>query len=229
MTVSQSFRFLPGLCCLVVLLSVPGQAVALEDPPQVCSNAELLKAIEIIEEACGEFTCDISKLMELDTRIDKPTLFGALRNPHLAPVHLFYPMNHSDIEDAFDWETLKKEQLESLKFVADPMSTIVYVLGRASRTGNREYNIQLSRDRALGVLKHIQSEVEKDFIHFHGAWVGKEVLQLQRSDARLLNLEPQDFREDDLVMNQAVHVFVFPCADLLDSHTKEEGATDAAR
>lgn len=184
--------------------------------PVVCENADLRQAIRIIERACTDLSCDFGKLRELDSRVDKPTLLAALRDPYLAPVHLFFPANESSVYGAFDWSTIKKSQVDSLAHLNDPENAVVFVLGRASQTGDYEHNKRLSRERMQSVLKYLKEDLRIRCSRFRGAWFGKEILQLARSDARHLNLEPDDYRQDELILNQAVHVFVFPCGDLLD-------------
>jgi hypothetical protein len=196
---------------------VAGQqgAVSSNGRPRVCTNVELVKAIRIIDGACTDLSCDFTKLKELDARVDKSTLLAALRDPFLQPVHIFFPRGKSDLDQAFDWRTKKEDQLKSIKFINDPANSIVYVIGRASTTGSRDTNITLSRERMRVVMNYIKYTLGVKCHAFHGGWLGREILQLNESDARLLNLEPDDFREDWLVLNQSVHVFVFPCADVL--------------
>jgi hypothetical protein len=182
--------------------------------PPVCANVELRRAIRSINDACTDITCDFSKLRELDD-IDKGKLLAALRNPYLRPVHLFFPKGQTQLSDAFDWRTTKKDQLDSIKYIDDPDNTIVFVIGRASATGNRDVNIRLSRERMLSVMDYVRNHLQVKCHKFKGGWLGKDYLQLSRSDATLLNVESRDYREDELILNQAVHVFVFPCRDVL--------------
>lgn len=208
-----------SVCGLVPLLAVQvarAQSGTLSGGrPKVCSNQELIKAIRIINDACTDITCDFSKLKELDSRVDKPSLLAALRDPYLQPVHIFFPENVATLQRAFDWPTIKRNQLDSIKFIDDPENTVIYVIGRASVTGDRDLNIALSRERMQGVMSYIREHLQVRCRAFHGGWLGKEYLQLSESDARLLNLEPNDYRRDSLVLNQSVHIFVFPCADKL--------------
>jgi hypothetical protein len=44
--------------------------------------------------------------------------------------------------------------------------------------------------------------------------MGKEILQFSISDATYLKLQSYEYRNDELVLNQAVHVFAVPCGDL---------------
>jgi hypothetical protein len=180
----------------------------------VCDNQELRRAIRSIYDACNDITCDFSKLREIED-IPKGKLLAALNNPYLRPVHLFFPSGHTQLNDAFDWRTTKKDQLDTIKLLDDPDNTVVFVIGRASTTGDRDVNIRLSRERMLSVMHYIQFELRVRCHKFKGGWLGKEYLQLSRSDAALLNVESRDYRNDELVLNQAVHVFVFPCRDAL--------------
>lgn len=184
------------------------------DPPPVCGNRELRRAIRTINDACADITCDFSKLHELED-IDKGKLLAALRNPYLRPVHLFFPKGQTQLGDIFDWRTTKKAQLDSIKLLDDPQNSVVFVIGRASVTGNHDTNVALSRERMLSVMKYVKDVLQVKCHKFKGGWLGKEYLQLSRSDAALLNLEPRDYRGDELVLNQAVHVFVFPCPEVL--------------
>ncbi len=191
----------------------PRARVSRDDRPRVCSNRELSAVFKIISRACTRHECDISKLGELDSDIERVQLLGTLRNPDLRPIHLFFPSNEDSVDGIFDWNSQKKSQLDAIRFaVSSPEETVVFVLGKASRTGTISHNRELSRDRSRSVIRYIKSSLDLPFHHIHGAWVGREVLQFSDSDARTLNLEPQDYRKDDLVLNQAVHVFLYPCA-----------------
>ena len=182
--------------------------------PPPCSNPELLKAINIINRACKfQRGCDQGVLKEMDKTVDKPTLMRALRDPYLSPVHLFFSEGKYRIEDSLDWDKIKEDQMKTLKFVDDPSRSVVYVLGHASVTGNADGNVRLSRQRANAVMEYLQNTLRISCGGFHAAWFGSEALQLTSSDAHLMNLEDDDFRNNLLILNQAVHVFVFPCLE----------------
>jgi outer membrane protein OmpA-like peptidoglycan-associated protein len=201
------------LISLLLLVTTSVETYPYQRPP-VCDNVELRRAIRTIYDACNDITCDFSKLQELED-IDKSKLLAALRNPYLRPVHLFFPSGRTQLQETFDWRTTKQAQLDSVKLLDDPENTIVFVIGRASVTGNRDLNIRLSRERMLSVMDYLKNKLQVRCHKFKGGWLGKEYLQLTPSDATVLNLNGRDYRDDELVLNQAVHVFVFPCKDVL--------------
>jgi outer membrane protein OmpA-like peptidoglycan-associated protein len=178
----------------------------------ICDNVDILRAVRIIDEACIKNFCDVEKLHELEF-IKKSDLLRALSDPSLSPRHVFFPKGKTSLNEAFDWNTIKKTQLDSIADDTDPENSVLFIIGYASRTGSVETNIRLSRERMLSVynylvnVRHVRCKVIK------GAWVGKSTLQLDGSDANLFNLYPRDYREDELVLNQAVHVFIYPCRD----------------
>lgn len=182
--------------------------------PPVCDNRELRRAIRAIYDACSDVTCDFTKLRELED-IDKGKLLAALRNPYLRPVHLFFPVGRTKLSDALDWMSGKREQLESIKMIDDPDNTVVFVIGVASDAGDRDLNVRLSRERMLNVMSYIKNHLQVKCYQIKGGWLGKQYLQLSQSDAALLNVANGDYRSDKLVLNQAVHIFVFPCRDVL--------------
>ena len=186
----------------------------------VCANPTLFEFFQILGAACETGECDPSVMAEIDDRVDRAKLLGALRNPALSPVHLFFPSARYRLDDSFDWSSDKADQLASIEGALNGSheNAIVYVIGKASRVGDPETNIRLSRERARGVVDYMRTHVSDRFHHYHTAWAGDEGLQFTHSHARILNLEPRDFRDDDLVLNQAVHVFVYPCVDALESH-----------
>lgn len=183
--------------------------------PDVCSNHELIKAIQIIDQACDEISCDFATLRQLDRQIEKGALLAAFRNPDLQSIHIFFPMNEADVKRSFDWNTGKRDQLATAKYMNDPDNSIVYVLGRASAVGDLDVNVRLSRERMRSVMKYLKNDLGVRCHAFHGGWFGREIQQLSLSDARMLNIEPRDFRDDPLILNQSVHLFIFPCADKL--------------
>lgn len=183
--------------------------------PDVCQDATLLKAIRIIDRACPKTSdCNFDDLKELNRSVRKETLLSTLRNPYLKPVHLFFPANHSRIEDSFDWLTTKEAQLNSLA-ESDMSTSVVFVLGRASITGNKAHNERLSKDRMTSVYTHLEKILGDRCSGFRGAWFGNEILYLNESDGAFLGLALNDWRKDPLILNQAVHVFVFPCSRLV--------------
>jgi hypothetical protein len=183
--------------------------------PRVCSSGSLVQAIRIIDNACNEISCDFASLRQLNTTIEKGALLAAFQNPDLHSVHIFFPINRTRLNEAFDWQTTKRDQLATLKYIPDPGQSVVYVLGRASAVGDRDRNVALSRERMRNVLEFLKRELGVQCHAFHGGWFGDEIQQLTPSDAHLLNIEPLDYRNDRLILNQSVHIFVFPCADLL--------------
>ncbi|MGE0278939.1 MAG: hypothetical protein AB7R40_26400 [Nitrospiraceae bacterium] len=185
----------------------------------VCSNPILLKFFETLGAACKTGACDPSVMEELDHAVKKKDLLGALRNPSLSAVHIFFPSARYRLDEAFDWSTIKLDQLAAIEATLNGPheSAIVYVIGKASRVGDPDLNIRLSRERARGVVDYMRTNISDRFNHYHTAWAGEEVLQFEDSDATFLNLQPRDFRDDDLILNQAVHVFIYPCVEELKS------------
>ncbi|HVT61810.1 MAG TPA: hypothetical protein VHR45_25860 [Thermoanaerobaculia bacterium] len=213
-------RWLRLQVLILLLLTCCGEAVvrpaANDVTPRVCSNDELIKAIRIIDRACEKLTCDFATLRELDRRVNKSALLQAFRSPELQSIHLFFPRNEVDVKHSFDWGTIKREQLDTVKYINNPRDAVVFVLGRASITGNFDINKRLSRERMKSVMGYLEEELHVKCHAFHGGWLGKEIQQWSMSDANFLNINHQDFRNDELILNQSVHVFVFPCATLLD-------------
>lgn len=179
----------------------------------VCRNGELLRAIRTIEAACADLTCDFEKLKELNSAIDRGTLMAVLRNPYLFPVHLFFPMGKTSTADILNWNTTKRDQLDSLKSI--DRDSVVYVIGRASKKGGSALNRILSRERVKSVLKYLKETLRVDCHEFHGAWFGDETLYLTQSDASMLNIPALDYRNDVGILNQSVQIFVFPCRNQL--------------
>ncbi len=209
---------------LLLLLLLPMALSAPASAQEVCTNPRLLEFFKVIGSACKDHSCDVSVMAEIDQRIERKDLLGALRNASLSAVHLFYPSGRHSLVEAFDWSTIKREQIDSIDAALSfpHENAIVYVIGKASVTGDPELNIRLSRDRARGVVKYMQENVSNRFHHYHTAWAGAESLQMNVSDARLLNLEPQDYRNDPLILNQSVHVFIYPCVDVLEYHAHSD-------
>lgn len=215
----SAFLQLSLFLCVLIASPVGADPVALQTStpaprPRVCTNEALREAIRIIERACDEITCKVSTLRELDTRVPKEALLSAFEERELKSVHVFFPMNIFKLEESFDWNTTKKSQLGTLAYLSDPDNSVIFILGRASIVGDPDYNQRLSRERMRGVMEYLKSLGVRCH-SFRGAWFGREILQLTKSDAELVRIERRDYRDDPLILNQSVHVFVFPCADLL--------------
>ncbi len=183
--------------------------------PGVCQNKELIKAISVIRAACKDTVCNPQMLSEIDTSVDKATLLYSLRSSELNPIHIFFPLGETRLGQAFDWPTIKRDQLGSIRFMNNPSNTLIFVLGRASTLGSVDKNILISEQRALGVMSYIRGTLGVNCKSFHAAWLGETIFQWSASDASFMNILPRDYRESSMVLNQSVHVFVFPCADLI--------------
>jgi hypothetical protein len=192
-------------------------AAAAGQQPAVCADKFLLAAVRTIDRACVEAGCDFSKLRAIET-LPRADLLTALRDPYLTPVHIFFPSDERELSNAFDWTTGKKDQLDTLR-AASGNGGVVFILGKASVTGEvgtvgDQHNRLLSIDRMKSVKKYLETSLHIE-CHFKGGYFGREVFQLDPSDARLLNVEPNDFRNDPLILNQSVMIFVYPCPNLL--------------
>jgi outer membrane protein OmpA-like peptidoglycan-associated protein len=179
-------------------------------PPGICQNVDLLNAVRIIDSACTPQFCDPAKLKELEN-VTRSDLLRALRDPQLMPVHIFFPAGKRKLTDAFDWATIKEDQLRTISDLNDPEHTTIFIIGYASKTGDEAMNVGLSRDRMYAVYFYLKNVLKVKCKLIKGAWVGKTVLQLHESDAQILNLVARDYRSDPLILNQSVHVFIYPC------------------
>lgn len=209
-----------GIVRVVVCLVVASRAAA--QPPElasapVCANRDLRSYVNTIHKACASVAhhCDFSKLSEINS-LDKPAILAALRNPYLFPVHVFYPEGQSALSMAYD-PTTKRDQLKSLKAsIVDPEKTYIFVIGQASITGPQEFNRQLSQARMQAVLEFLRNDLQLNCKDFMAGFLGQEVMQLSISDAASLGIDRGDYRDNPLILNQAVHVFLYPCAENID-------------
>jgi len=186
--------------------------------PEVCYNSELTKAIDIISNACNEYECDASSLRQLDTRVKKPLLLTALRDPQLRPVHIFFdhdqPAPDGTIGVALHWDLWKRDHVGTLQSI-DAKNSIVFIIGQASRTGTFDYNFRLSQRRMEVVVNYLKNVLHVQCQSFRGGWLGNDIFQLTLADADFLGIPAREYDNDELKLNQAVHVFVYPCADRL--------------
>jgi hypothetical protein len=206
-----------GPAILFAMISMmPAQESGSANLPAICRNKYLLQAVREVDRACTDVSCDFTRLNAIEN-IPRADLLTALRDANLLPVHIFFPVRESRLESAFDWRTTKRDQLETLR-AASRQGGKIFLLGKASVTGapgvkGDEYNRQLSIARMEGVRNYLKALGIQ--CEYKGGFFGREIFQLNKSDARLLNVEPTDFRNDPLILNQAVHVFVYPCPELL--------------
>src|SRR5260221_13625521 len=121
----------------------------------------------------------------------------------------------ADPRKAFDWNTRVKFQLAGLEYVPDPTNMVVFVVAQSSTKGSAERNVRLARERMLNVAAFVKETLHIRSRAFRGAWLGSTILQLNASDATVLGIKPIDYRDDVMILNQSVHVFIFPCADRL--------------
>lgn len=187
-----------------------GSAIAAQTRPSICANSALKEAVKIILEACSQYECNPLILRKLDTNLDKASVLVALRSLELSPVHIFFPRSVSSIDESFDWETSKKNHLRTLRGLNLPAAS-VFVIGQASSLGSSDYNWHLSRARMQSVLDYISDEVMPGCGAYHHAFLGEDIFQLSLSDASFIGLQPEDYRGDEYILNQSVHVFVYPC------------------
>lgn len=178
----------------------------------VCENQALRRAIRVIASACHDLSgCDFDSLKQID-QISRPELLAALRDPNVYPVHIFFEANVSDVTRSRDWKT-KKDHLAAYSYITGLEDGIVVVIGQASRTGSFDLNVRLSRERMQGVLLFLRDQLKIKCRSIKGGYVGSEIFQLSSVDASALRLLPEEFRNDPDVLNQSVHVFVYPCEE----------------
>lgn len=98
----------------------------------------------------------------------------------------------------------------------DATNSVVYVIGQASKTsGSVDYNAELSKRRMATAMIYLEHVLKVKCRAFKGGYLGYETFQLTPSDASLMDIHPSDYEDNPLTLNQAMHIFVFPCADLL--------------
>jgi outer membrane protein OmpA-like peptidoglycan-associated protein len=180
----------------------------------VCRNEPLLEALRVLHRACTPLNCDFSELRLLDDQRYRIPILAALTNHELNPVNIFFPRNKTELHDAFDWETRKQAQLGTFNYINDAKIATVYMIGRASVTGSDRLNRQLSAARMASVYDYLKNDLRIPCPTFRGAWMGREILQFNDSDAAYMGIPTQDYRGDVLVLNQAVHVFAVPCPNM---------------
>ena len=211
---SNSRRAFIKSCALGLLGAAGSSKLARANEPDVCTNTELLKVLQILHRACTPIYCNFSQLRELNDARYRDALLASFSNRDLNAVHIFFPRNRSEITDCFDWASGKQSQLNTFKYLNNASQATIYLIGRASVTGSVDYNRKLSAARMQSVHRYLKDDLRIPCPNFRGAYMGKEILQFTLSDASYLKLPPQEFRDDTLVLNQAVHVFAIPCGDL---------------
>jgi len=199
-------------CIVAGLMAMSGRQpqARSEEVGDVCSNSELMRSIRIIDAACHDLSgCDFESLGELE-RLEKSKLIEAWAHPDVAAVHVFFPTNVFDITQAYDWASIR-DQLESLKYMTSIRDATLYVIGQASRTGSFDQNVALSRKRMQSVSLFIRDVLKVECRDVRGGYLGARFVQLATNDAKGFRLHPAAYRGDELVLNQAVHVFLVPC------------------
>ena len=205
-------RLVPFLLVLCLMLGASSTTRA-ED--SVCKNPALYEVFAIIDRACNEETCDEGLLKEINTSIERGKLLAAM--DQLKVYHIFFPVGKHEIADSLDFEVTKKDQLAALKYaITNPEDVAIYVLGRGSASkGSERLNWELSRKRTLSVYNYLIRELGLTCRYVQKVAFGKTVLHLSASDAGMLRIPTNDFRNDVNVLNQSVEVFVYPCRNSL--------------
>jgi hypothetical protein len=197
----------------IVLLT----CLCLERPARAddrCENGTLQEVFNIIHAACTEESCDPERLKEISTHIERWKLMTAMKT--LFTVHVFFPIGKSDMQSALDLRTGKSDQLALLRSeIRNPEDTIVYVVGRGSAEGSSRINWEISRKRTLAVYRYLEDNLKLNCRFIQKVALGKTILQLSLSDAKLLDIADGDYRSDVNVLNQSVEIFVYPCRNRL--------------
>jgi hypothetical protein len=199
---------------VIVGLFIGAATTSYADDP-MCKNPALYEVFAIIDRACNEQTCDEGILKEINTAIERGKLLAAM--DQLKVYHIFFPVGKSDIHDALDFDITKKDQLASLKYsITNPEDVAIYVLGRGSASkGSERVNWELARKRTLAVYNYLTTDLALTCRYVQKVAFGKTVLQLSASDAGMLRIPANDFRNDTDVLNQSVEVFIYPCRNSL--------------
>ena len=176
----------------------------------ICDNAALMRSVRVIDSACHDLSgCDFDALNELNG-LNREELLNAWADQEVSAVHIFFPTNVFDVTRAYDWDQVR-DQLESLQYLTNTKAATLYVIGQASRKGTFDRNVALSRRRMQSVSLYIRDVLKIECHAVRGGYLGAKFIQLSKGDATRLRLHPDTFRRDELVLNQAVHVFVIPC------------------
>src|SRR3954471_15617082 len=134
--------------------------------PSECHNLERVRALRILENAVNFISGRSGRVFEVDSTIDKSLLLNVLRDPH--SIHLFYPSGARKIDQAFDWESIKKNQVESIGYFERPDDVAVYVLGMAPTSSSLD--IELAQDRVREAVEFIKNTLRLRVGSFRGAW-----------------------------------------------------------
>lgn len=201
--------------CLLALPATSALTQDAEERPEICRNATLLNAVRIIDEACSPRGCDASIFEGLDTEIDRATFLAALRNPLLSTVHVFFQTDRYELDDIFDWNERKNSQIKSALYFNDPENTVLFIVGKASAPGSEEYNFSLSRRRAESVHQFVLQEMDVRSREVMVGFLGEQAAQLNEEEANMLGVPRAAYRGSEQILNQSVHVFAYPCADLI--------------
>jgi hypothetical protein len=173
----------------------------------------------IIHAACTEESCDPERLKEITTNIEHWKLLTAMRS--LFTVHVFFPLGATDMQSALDLTSTKRDEMNLLKAqITKPEDTIVYVVGRGSAIGSDRKNWEISRKRTLAVYRYLLEDLKLNCQYIQKVALGKTIFQLSLKDANVLNIAEGDYREDPLVLNQSVEIFVYPCRNQPRSVTR---------
>ncbi|HEX3071011.1 MAG TPA: hypothetical protein VHX14_20755 [Thermoanaerobaculia bacterium] len=210
-----------GLILAMTVISPPLRAATRHGDsawPKICENETLASAVRVIDSACGAGDCNPETLRQLD-KIDRSKLIAAMRSAELYPTHIFFPPDQFAVAAAIDWKAGKDDQLSTFVTNVDRKRSTVYIIGQASITGpstpveNRRYNFKLSRQRMAAVMGYLESELHLKCFAIKGGFLGNDIFQLTESDAGNLRIPASDYHNDPLILNQAVHIFAYPCAD----------------
>ncbi len=199
---------------LAAPLLAPGPGLGQADPgrPAICSDQNLKRAVQIVHEGCMQSECDFQKLKKMEVTVDKTAFVAVFRDPYLRSLRIFFPINKFEIGEAFDWKSTKKQQVDAFQFYTPGRNDLIFVIGSASDIGATAHNRDLSARRMESVLDYLKNELSIQCNGcFHQGFLGEEVMQLSLDDAQLLNVDRTSYRNDKHILNQSVHVFVYPC------------------
>ncbi len=200
---------------MTALLGSPSAANPqdLHENTSACSSAEVWSVFRILDRASNPYELGRpTRIWSLDETVDKSVFLSAFREPSFHSVHLFFPLNETDIQRAFDWNTIKRDQIDVLRLLRNDRSKF-YILGSASNIGDPDLNRSLASQRVASTINYLLRNIGIKVGRINVGLLQKEQIQLSFNDAKFLNIPKEDFRADDLILNQSVHIIVFPCAE----------------
>ncbi len=191
----------------------------------ICKHEGIMEILSKLRRDCIGGHCDINQMLKEMNSISQASFLSLIRRASKNKITFFFKKNTTEIDH--QQIEYKKDDLKNiLTEEADRKNTIAFIVAKASTTGNKELNREISSQRAIYISQLIKQIFREENLvpylacnEIYKTYVGAELFQISEDQAK----ESQYINSADIAramraqedlteyINQSVVLFTYPC------------------